>query len=432
MDGPDAGIAVIAALYEQLQVDAEWSVRGPRGFTWWSYRLAQHVEAGPVVVRGGRRVSTVRVWTDIVDHVAGDRAPAEAVAAANPHATLSAVVWDPGRGTISEECTLLVGADTAAWAGRFLAVAAGLQNAAAHARAHGLAEATAGTLAQSPHPKHGYRPRAAELLAAPQSLLARDGHRRSPAGFGAELADALGQFGVAGCVGPGEVSCELPFTGARPVAILMDPHDSVETVLLEAFAGVEHAAVGFGALMTITVPMVFDPHATPIVANRLNLAEARAAANADAQPPESSLAGALLGAWCPDPRAENRDRLVFTAFVPAALIGAGVVEQLVALHMIRARFAAKQLGIRPSGAGPRAGSTIEELFSSVTAALDDGYLPRAAGRRESGPGATPPLRAAPDMVTRTIHAAAERLGSAPSAVQATNWRAAVEAGAGRQ
>jgi hypothetical protein len=40
---------LVDSLYEQLMVDEQWAVRGERGFTWWSYRLAQHIEVGPEV-----------------------------------------------------------------------------------------------------------------------------------------------------------------------------------------------------------------------------------------------------------------------------------------------------------------------------------------------------------------------------------------------
>ena len=69
MANDDIGLRQIAELYERLFIDDEWAVFRPRGFSWWSYRLAQHVEAEPVVIRGGRPTCLVRVWTEVVHNV---------------------------------------------------------------------------------------------------------------------------------------------------------------------------------------------------------------------------------------------------------------------------------------------------------------------------------------------------------------------------
>lgn len=43
----DIGLQMLDSLVDQMMIDEEWSVRRERGFTWWSYRLAQHVEVSP-------------------------------------------------------------------------------------------------------------------------------------------------------------------------------------------------------------------------------------------------------------------------------------------------------------------------------------------------------------------------------------------------
>ena len=41
----NAGQQTVEWLFsEQLKVDAEWSVRTAKGFTWWAYRNAQTIE----------------------------------------------------------------------------------------------------------------------------------------------------------------------------------------------------------------------------------------------------------------------------------------------------------------------------------------------------------------------------------------------------
>lgn len=65
----DVGIRLIDSLFSQLMIDDEWVVRRERGFTWWSYRLAQHVEVGDPVESYGIDVCRVRIWTEMVNDV---------------------------------------------------------------------------------------------------------------------------------------------------------------------------------------------------------------------------------------------------------------------------------------------------------------------------------------------------------------------------
>lgn len=45
MTDKDVGLEALDRIFDMLQIDEEWSVRRQRGFTWWSYRLAQHIDA---------------------------------------------------------------------------------------------------------------------------------------------------------------------------------------------------------------------------------------------------------------------------------------------------------------------------------------------------------------------------------------------------
>lgn len=45
----DVGTQILDAIYDQLKVEDEWALRRQRGFTWWSYRIAQHIDVSPPV-----------------------------------------------------------------------------------------------------------------------------------------------------------------------------------------------------------------------------------------------------------------------------------------------------------------------------------------------------------------------------------------------
>ena len=67
----DIGQQTIEWLYsEQLQVDDEWAVRGPAGFTWWAYSNAQTIEiVGQEVGPDGRIGYLIGIRTEIVSEL---------------------------------------------------------------------------------------------------------------------------------------------------------------------------------------------------------------------------------------------------------------------------------------------------------------------------------------------------------------------------
>ncbi|MFM8409884.1 MAG: hypothetical protein ACKOCT_06365, partial [Alphaproteobacteria bacterium] len=164
MSSKDPGLEIVDRLATLLQIDDKWSIHSKRGFTWWSYRLAQYIEASRPKSINGQSVSLVRVHTDILREVP-DAAAATAIAGlANSSETLNAVVLDPTKKTLSERCTALVHAGNLDWMERILGFSAIFQNKAAHSRARPAAEATKASLAQSAHPVSGERPEADGIL----------------------------------------------------------------------------------------------------------------------------------------------------------------------------------------------------------------------------------------------------------------------------
>lgn len=342
----DLGLIMIDRLYERLMVDAEWSLRGPRGFTWWSFRLAQHIEASVPVRIGDRDVCEVRIWTEVVNGVDPECPAADIISMPNMRATLSATVWDPARRSITDHCAAVVHSENVDWMIWLLPVAALLQNTAAHSRAHALAEALNGRPAESSHPTNGTRATADELLMAPQRVIVPEG--RGPSKFVGDgtrgIAQTVGRLGLAGFATDAEFVCEVPFTGARPVAFLTPP-ERVETALLEVYSDIEHPDLGNGALLTMALPMSFEPSEAGSVANRLNLLEAQAALSVDGSPATGVSLGVLLGAWSPDPRVTARDRIAFNCFLPSVLARPRLLENLVQYQAIRTEFAARALGV---------------------------------------------------------------------------------------
>lgn len=327
----DVGLRLLDSLYEQLMIDDQWSVRRERGFTWWAYRLAQHVEVGPPQWSEDRYVCSVRIWTDVVRDVDPSTDPAVVLAATNSFATLNALVWDPSDATITECCTAVVHDEIFMWLSKVLATVAVLQNTAAHSRAHSLARATGGAPAASNHSLNGERPSMDDILNLPEAVVVPEGAK--PSRFTGQAFARVGDF-MRHSLFPGfadddGLTCEVPFTAHTPSAIINEA-DQLQTSLVQMYTDVPHPEAGNGLLCIMRLPYNADPRNVATQANRLNLIESK-----------GDTGTLLLGAWCPDPSADTT--LAYCQFVPNLLARVILVENLLSYMASHSRLAASQL-----------------------------------------------------------------------------------------
>ena len=331
--GTDVGLDAVENLYQALQIDEEWAVRRPRGFTWWSYRLAQHIDATEPWQDDEFQLSRIRIRTEVVNSVDPTRQPEVFLATANAQETMSAVVWNPQDCSINEVCTGIVHQENVGWLSRTLSVAAVLQNNAAHGRAQALAEVCGGVAAASNHPTSGERPEPDDMLGAALQMAeqARGAGRSFIGPLCSNLSDFLPQYELLGFSDETTFSCEVPFVGHMPIAAMValdlpGKSQRPETSLLRIYPDVEHPNYGAGALVTLLPPIIFDPDEIPHVVNELNLAEATA-----------DIRSSLLGAWCPDPTNKRRNTIAFTAFLPAMLAEPNMLENQVVFQAMRSQ-----------------------------------------------------------------------------------------------
>lgn len=332
----DLGTELVDHLYGQLQIDEPWSVRRERGFTWWGYRLAQHVEVGRPIRSHDLDVHLVRIWTEVARDVDPTIDPAGLLGEVNLHATMSALVWDSSTATINACCTAVVHQDNISWLWKILMTAAVLQNAAAHSYSHRIARACNGTPAASDHPASGERPDLDDMLNVPEQVIMPLG--AEPSQFAGPLTAGLDKFAAEmGCFATSDESgatCEVPYTGDLP-AFLQDP-DAPDrerlTALVRVFPRQPHPQFGNGALVTLQLPYSPDAENAAMLANKLNAEEAR-----------GDLSAPLLGAWCPDPLRKEHNTLAFCTFLPNALARPGLLENQLIYQAARAQFALRQL-----------------------------------------------------------------------------------------
>lgn len=302
----DAGLTAVGKLFEQMMIDAEWAVRRPRGFTWWGYRLAQHVEAGePYEIADGVIGAVVRIWTEVVHDVDESHEPLLGMlSAVNGMESMSAVVFDPERRAVDECLTCAVFDDTVDTWVPVLATAAIFQNTAAHSRARALAEVVEGVPAESSHPTSGQREEMDELLDGAADWVAASGQKES-AFIGERLAgipEFAARFGMFSTGDESGFTAEIGFGST----------DNGQTALVQVFTDQPHPELGSGALWVARFPIRFESDHGLRLAGQLNLIEASGEAPSK-----------LLGAWT-----SRDDEVVYVSFVPSMLARDGLIENL--------------------------------------------------------------------------------------------------------
>lgn len=337
----DVGTEVVDAIYNQLTVEADWSVRRPRGFTWWSYRLAQHVDVSPPVHDRGLDLCNLTVRTDVVRDVDPATNPPAVLASLNSQSSINALVWDPADATISVRCVTTVHQDIAGWIYYVLSIAAILQNELARSHVVGLANACGGVPAGSNHPTHGDRDAPNTSMSVPARMIIPAGGEPSKfigaaceglEQFLVQLADVKGWYGNVDAHG---ATVEVPYSGVRP-AMFQDRASAdarLETALVRIFTDVPHPEFGNGALLVTQLPISPGLEHAAGLANSLNLAES--AGGYDVPP--------LFGAWVPDPFSEGNG-LAFNSFLPNFLAMGGILNNWMVYQATRAQFARRVLG----------------------------------------------------------------------------------------
>lgn len=191
----NVGEQTIDWLYrEQLQIDEQWSVRTPTGFTWWADQNAQTIEilaeeTGP----DGQLGYLIGVRTDVLrDLDLSEQTLAELNDGPMRFAAMAGPVYDPDTRTLSLRSLARVHDDNAEWMGVILGSAAVLQVAEARLLGPVLAETLGAEPAVSGHPENGLRPEPDQMIYA-VNVFVEEG--KAPCGWPErEFTDAVNQF----------------------------------------------------------------------------------------------------------------------------------------------------------------------------------------------------------------------------------------------
>src|SRR3989442_12951069 len=65
----EVGLRALNDIYQRMQIETEWSVRGDRSFSWWAKDFVQHISVTEPVKSGDFLVSRLVAVTPIVEGV---------------------------------------------------------------------------------------------------------------------------------------------------------------------------------------------------------------------------------------------------------------------------------------------------------------------------------------------------------------------------
>jgi hypothetical protein len=325
----DVGSAVLDVVFDVMKIDALWSVRQPRSFTWWPYRVSQRVWAEPARDDGGAfAVCKIHAETDMLRELPPTQKTFAYLALANSTATLNRYVYDPQQMKLKLACCAYFHAENAGWQASYFATAVALQAAQAHAELDHLA-GLLGAPAAATIPPNGVRTNPDDMLNV-LHLFKQKGSE--PSAFAGKQCARIEKmcpcpFVMANSDEKG-ATVEFPFAGCVP-----------STAMMRVLTDVTHPKLGSGVFLLLKIPSI--PRVTQNVelANRLNLAEL-----------DSWTRSRGFGAWCTD--VENKDPLdgiAYVCFIPSLAKVDGLLENEVLQMATRARWLHEYLQVPDTG-----------------------------------------------------------------------------------
>lgn len=312
----DPGLQALRSIYEEMHIDAEWSVVEERRFRWWLKGHAQEVTASDAIESHDMRVYTLTASTPVLTDVALNEHTVKAIGGLNAQlTTLSAFTLDQD-GIVRLVTRMTTHADLGSWMPRHFALAAAMQAADAELIASGLGELLAGTPAESAHPDSGPRPEYDDLINVIDGLIVPHGQQPSlwKGESIAEAHDLLTSISLGSEADAEGVSAEFSYTD-QPSILVMD-------------STLRHPRIGAGLHVVLTLPSLpfsDGPYETAAV---LNLLECSA-------PPTTD----LQGGWCVVPD-DKGDTVAFNAFIPNVFRQPGLAANLALWMRGKADFAA--------------------------------------------------------------------------------------------
>lgn len=337
----DAGLALVDYLFQRMEVEEEWAIRRPRGFTWWARDLAQYIWAEEPFEEHGTQLCRVHAETDLLGGFDGSPYAWIALGLETPKASVSGLVvddvWVRLATSICVESQSL-----AAWSEVF-AQAAVIQLGEADTAADELKYLSRFWPAVSAHPTSGSRNTFPEAMFQVKRAVVPAGAEASRF-VGDEFEQTKRNWGALALMagaGPDRLSGEWWFRNS--------------TAWVEMRTREPHPQYGNGLLVILTLPVVFEPNELWRIALTMNSLEGQECVRSSA-----------IGSWCPNQ--VQTWKLSHVSFLPNCMHRPGLIADLFVQARARSDWAEEALARAITLAGAASGHAIER--SSLARSFD--------------------------------------------------------------
>lgn len=309
----DLGVTLINKVYDDMKIDAKWTVWEPRGFTWWGWGSAQRVWSEPPVNDDGFPLYRLHARSEIFDGFENTDPQVMVLSLLGMHATLSGAVQAPNRpGGIDLAASVYAHEENLSWTRPLFSIAVAMQAAEAAILMGQAIELKAGLRpALSAHPEAGPRAEMDEMLDIIKNLVNPEG--RGPSRYaGPEMKQLLATFQQPPCViATGDkagITAEYPYPG--------------HTSLLRLSTTERNPRAGSGLLALLTVPEGKDDAATARQALEWNEKELCSLTRTH-----------FLGSWC-----ISETGLTYATFYPNCIYRNGCLMNIAMTNVLRAQW----------------------------------------------------------------------------------------------
>jgi len=176
----DLGQRTLSTIFDQLKIDAEWSIRRDRDFSWIASRLEQTVTASKPVNDDGFLLYKISARTVVVEDVKAAESQIDRILSdINRFAVGNAYSHDPIARNIVATTSTWIHEETAGWRSEAFFPYVMSQLCLAESEADYLAEACDGVIGHRTHPASGDREAPDDMLNFIEHYLARFGEEGS-------------------------------------------------------------------------------------------------------------------------------------------------------------------------------------------------------------------------------------------------------------
>lgn len=317
----DLGDDVVKGIYQNLDIDKEWSTPIARGFAWWGHRFRQRIWTTPGFNDDGIVIHRLFAVTDAVCDIQIPQNSVDLLLSSLGELAIgSALVFSPPEKVIRLWSSVTIHQDISPWMGRLFASFAIIQLIEAEQKSEAIAKLVDGKIDQTSHPTSGHRGKPDQMLTILDAVFRPKGSKPSPWMGNPELVqikNILNSSNSFSMVDEDGLTAEFQFGNA--------------TSMMRILASEPHPIIGSGVALSLNIPMWGTKEDAAQIAGALNRAEA-----------DRQSMGHLLGSWF-GKTVGDKSIPAFSFFVPAALYQPGLLTNLVFSFAARARWVGSML-----------------------------------------------------------------------------------------